>query len=411
MLLGLLACHHDPEPAPAAFALDPPVEWALDDPDYDQHHATVATVPDGTSAVAWTHRQLWEDPDSWVLPLDPHGAWAGEPVPLGDGVRDAAKPDIEADDQGRLWVAYDSYLQGVWLDRLELAAHGRESARLAIESHAVGNNSLDLALAPDGGAFVTWLVEGDAPLYTAVKVTADLVVSDPILEVDLPPTDDDGYTSAPPDVEVTPDGGAVIAYAETLVARAAPTTATAPPLRLELQRFDADATPTGDPWVVAEGGLEARPSRPTVAITPSGRVLVAWRDHQHADPTTASIWLGAYDLDGDRLLDPLRLDADHIADDVVIAAMGDDAVLVGWSRLLDPAEPDAWSVWAGVWSTDGDPIVAPTRLSSPDVGSAQRPHVAVARDGRGWRFVVSWEQQDPGQPLVTWGRTGRVTLR
>jgi hypothetical protein len=134
-----------------------------------------------------------------------------------------------------------------------------------------------------------------------------------------------------------------------------------------------------------------------------GRIAVTFRQSAREDWTTSASFLAQLAADGSFLLAPRRLVA-GVADDPVIALLGDDAVFAAWAAL-DPVSAD-WSVWGGVFAIPGgEPLVPAFALGDPSPATKLRPHAAAMplADG-GYRVGVCWEQASDGEERVVLGR-------
>ena len=373
VLVVLAGCSaSEPIVAPSLTA-DPPADWSLADPT-DQHHATTAFAPDGTLAVAWTVGPL-PGPTGIVLRTDDLAV-----VELGRG-RFGAKPDIEADALGRWLVAYQLTAGGIGLDRVD----GATVTGVDLATSATGNNSVDVAVQPDGSALTVWYEEGPVTgAYHAVLTDPGLrqsQVSGPLAVVA-------SYTPVPPDAAPMPDGGALYGWMDQAVSE------DLPPDILRLTRLGADGT---ERWTVdIDQDAERAPRRPTIGVDPTGRSAVVYRRYLPDQGTTAEGWLAAFDDDGSALTAPVSF-TEEVAERPVLAQLGAEAVAVAWSTW----DGSRWWVELAVYGFPGFELIAGPITLSDGAVDADRPHVAAhpAVDGV-WELAVSWEEGTPGRVLV-----------
>ncbi len=358
----------------------------------DQHHATIALLPYEGLAVTWTRGPLESAPEAWLQVTSDRGDPVGTALPLAAGGV-AAKTDVEIGPDGRLWSAYQTPDDGIWVERLDLPGEKNERLHVAPAARAAGNNSVDVAVTATGKAHLVWFAEG-VPLATfeGQSVGAALTLTDglpPVVGSAFAPDD-----SLSADISATPDGGSVVAWIGQ-----------SDPDQMPDTLFVSQFLPSGAlDWEIALDVDDAEPPRrATVAVDSGGRISVIWRRREHIDWTTSESFLQSLDPSG-RPLGPRVQVFDGVADDPVSALLGDVAVFAVWGSFAD----GEWSVWGAIFSfPEGAPLTPAFRIGGGDPHGNLRPHAAaIEREPGLWTLAVSWEEALPGEARVVFGRTG-----
>jgi hypothetical protein len=159
-------------------------------------------------------------------------------------------------------------------------------------------------------------------------------------------------------------------------------------VRIFARWYDQTGSPiSGTVQVSEEMAEETRRSRPKVAVSRSGRTLIAWHDQRNGDFDIYGQW---FRTDGTPLGDNFRInddtgDAEQLTPDV---SASDERFLVVWRdyRLGDE------DIYAQRFDGEGNSIDSNFRVND-DTGKARQHAPCVACDRTGWCAVTWWDRR------------------
>jgi hypothetical protein len=402
-VLFALACggnkdaERDGPPDLASAERSPEVELAAGVPE-GEHHATVALDRAGVMLGAWrtetsdgdiyTRRFSPDfDPEAAELAAVGSSGWTDYPDVIADGDRfllSHAEGNAlyirDSTDGGRFWGAGISVFQ---------RETDRGFARWA-----------DLARSDDGSGgshvVVTWLAT------EALTETAGFYQFrwfDDALELAFdqgrPVTlSASGPSSNPADVVGLPDGRFATVYSQTGT--------------IWLQ-FLAAGDVDGEPIDVLDGVTVTDPSRPMLAASPAGDLVVGWhsRDDATRDLSAAAVRFLAPDGSANTGVVPLGKN-NALATRPAAEFLSDDYVLLVYSEATD-ASFDAEDSYAEVWASDGSWSGDRERINTRTAGRQKRTALSVSDAGAKTVDIgFVWETVPPDGSLSV--RATRWTL-
>ncbi|MCB1153633.1 SUMF1/EgtB/PvdO family nonheme iron enzyme [bacterium] len=153
--------------------------------------------------------------------------------------------------------------------------------------------------------------------------------------------------------------------------------------------FDADDEPeTGE--ITVHSALDGAQSKPTLAVAPDGRFVVAWTSTQ--DGTAGSIYAQRFNSSGVPQGSEFRVNnasfsGEQSYADVAIASNGNFVVV--WQS--DGQDGSGWGVFGQRFHSSGAAIGDIFQVNTTVLGDQNNPAVAIASDGS---FTVVWEGND-----------------
>ena len=352
----------------------------------EEHHATLAMDPAGAMVAAWRSEGI--DGDIWVRYFDP--SFAPDPAQqVGSGDEGWTDyPDVVGDETGfRL-----TYADGNNLALRDSETGRRFEAGVQVfkrETESFYPHFPDLASAPDpqGGVntVVTWLASDSVVSTTGFYQVRWLDENlDPVYDKGWPVTlSGTGENSNPADVVGLPDGRFATVYARDGA------------IWLQLMALgELD----GDRLDVSGEGAGSNPSRPMIAVSPSGQLAVSWHDRDDATRDLFGATVRLYESDGSPLTPRIALGTDNaVASRPVAEFLGDDWLLVAWSEYVSPDDED---IFAQLWAADGSWSSPPERINTVTAGRQKRTALAVEEVLPGeWTIGFAWETVPPGEAL------------
>jgi hypothetical protein len=150
-----------------------------------------------------------------------------------------------------------------------------------------------------------------------------------------------------------------------------------------MRRYSATGELVAGPHVL----VDETESAPSVAADGHGRLSVAWTDTVTGEHS--EVWLQRFAADGTPLSPRVKVSTGSIDYDYVssVAASPDGTTVVAWRREPDTSDPVS-EVWLRLFAPAGNALTPPFRASESTNG--QR-FGSVAMDGEG-NFVVTWAE-------------------
>ncbi|MBX2798145.1 MAG: hypothetical protein KTR31_10760 [Myxococcales bacterium] len=373
-------------PAQEAPALQLGPAFTVSDADVDAHHGAVAWLDERTLATTWTSGDLGPETRIFVRLVDPVST-VGEPIDAVAADLAPAKADPVVDADGRLWLGFQTELDGVWVLRHTPGEEPpNQRVQVAAQSLSRGNNSVDLALRADGGVDLVWyaLQDDDAEYrFSSVQGDAEQVLATPI-------TLGVGATNAAGTADVASDGAGTVATAF-------------PELQADgslqmVVRYRGSGPASGAEWRYATDDPAVSPRRASLDFGADGRLVVALR--LFALSGSPQVVVAGFDADGTVSADPLQLPR-RFADRPSVVRVGRDRVVLAFEgRTEDVTRVLATALSFPELEVLGQPVVV-----SDGSGDAIRPQLAASPEGQ---VAVVWEQTTAAGPRVV--RTRTLTL-
>jgi hypothetical protein len=340
----------------------------------NQHHATVAALPD-RFVFTWDAGRAYQDAIVVRAALDRTGAplW---PVAAPTQVQALARPDVftDADALWTTWQSSDRYLLLAPLDS-EGTASGPEVVVSEMDSAALQQTAPDGALLVDGDVVVIWVAQYEAAPHALYRWRRFDVAGMPR----GPAQDLEESTAhhAPPDVAALPEGGFVAAWEV-----AEPTWRD-----VRLGRWGATGALESVVTVLPDAGTWD--TRPMVAAAADGTVALVWYDQPPIDEPASGAHLAVF-LPGD---DAPFCDATVGTPDAgeqPVATWLDGVLWVAWQEATEDGTAD---VWLQAWR-DCAPLDDTVQL---DATGPHRFEERPAIDGHDGVLTVSFESHEPGE--------------
>ncbi len=334
---------------------------------------------------------------TWVLPLLFLGSWplairAQSPVPIGEETvvaeeigRSASPPRVAVDSAGRFLVVWEdaSSPLGNRIRARRLAPDGEplDDELLVAFQSSVDQKRPSVSALADERFVVVWTRESDSdpPSVAARLFSADGAPEGPAFQVNQQPMAGDRSSS---DVATLTSGDFVVAWRDAQDYDGPDD----PTQDLFAQRFSAEGVRLGSEIEITSG-LTRRNDDVTMASTPNGGFVVAWKSLEYYGyySATSRVFARTFDADGQSSSEILQVndDTDRSNSPSSIAVDENGDFLVVWSRFGPLGDPPPSEARGRMVSADGA-VQGEELLFSTD---GSRPAAAADPNGN---FLVTW---------------------